>query len=300
MFGKRIVELRTEKNITQAELAKAIGISRSALALYETEKREPSIDTLNKLASHFNVWVDYLSGHSDQRFSPNDAEWRYQPVSNRLGTILCKYREKHNLSEITFSQKLGISMTNYTKLETGKYIPDLALLQTISKITGYDIDYLTGAIDHIAIPSDEKSNINGKEIPVFYIESNYHFKARFEELCLYKQINSLNAEKVLGLTKQNFNDIRFNRMPTLSELLKISYSLGVSTDYLIGRTDTLLSNLSEDELELVSNYRDCTEENYKKNIINRAKDLSIASLNKLPVAADNLDLEKTGTTGTGK
>lgn len=39
MFGKRIVELRKRRGFTQAELAESIGISRSALSLYEIEKR---------------------------------------------------------------------------------------------------------------------------------------------------------------------------------------------------------------------------------------------------------------------
>ena len=74
MFGNRIIELRKEQGITQSELAKKIGISRSALSLYEIEKREPDIDTLNRLASYFNVWVDYLSGHSNQRIPDSALE----------------------------------------------------------------------------------------------------------------------------------------------------------------------------------------------------------------------------------
>lgn len=62
MFGKHIVMLRKEKGMTQTELAKSIGIGRSALALYETEKREPDIDTLIKLAAFFSVSVGYILG----------------------------------------------------------------------------------------------------------------------------------------------------------------------------------------------------------------------------------------------
>lgn len=63
MFGKRIVELRKKQGLTQSELAKVMGISRSALSLYEIEKREPDIETLSKLASLFNVPVDYILGN---------------------------------------------------------------------------------------------------------------------------------------------------------------------------------------------------------------------------------------------
>lgn len=44
MIGKRIAELRKEKGMTQEELAKALNITRSALSLYEIEKRDPDTD----------------------------------------------------------------------------------------------------------------------------------------------------------------------------------------------------------------------------------------------------------------
>lgn len=88
-------------------------------------------------------------------------------------------------------------------------------------------------------------------------------------------------------------------MPTLSELLRISYGLGLSIDYLIGKTDIPNINLTEDEVELLTNYRDCIEP-YKKNIRDRAERLSIESIANSPsVAADELN-SKTGTDNLGK
>lgn len=56
MFGKRIVELRKKLGLTQAELAGTLGISRSALSLYEIEKREPDIETL-KILPHYSMFL---------------------------------------------------------------------------------------------------------------------------------------------------------------------------------------------------------------------------------------------------
>ena len=83
-------------------------------------------------------------------------------------------------------------------------------------------------------------------------------------------------------------------MPTLSELLKISYAFNVSVDYLIGKTDSLIVSLTDDELELLLNYRDC-KDNYKKNLRQRANDLSIASIDHSVAADEPLPLRKTGT-----
>ena len=61
----RIKELRKEHKITQEKLAAILGISRSAIAMYETEKCDLSNDILIACASFFDVSTDYLLGQSD-------------------------------------------------------------------------------------------------------------------------------------------------------------------------------------------------------------------------------------------
>ena len=58
----RFKELRAERKLTLRELAKYIGINYSTIACYETDKREPNIDTLKKLTSFFEVSLDYICG----------------------------------------------------------------------------------------------------------------------------------------------------------------------------------------------------------------------------------------------
>lgn len=291
----RLKELRENRGMKQSELGKLLNVRDSAISKYEAGKIPLTADTIIKLSEIFSVTADYLLGLTDRRNLDEDSEWRYPPVSNRLGNILGDYRRKNNLSEIDFSKKLNISVELYSGIEFGKYAPTFELLKKLAAETKYDIDYLTGATDHTSIPSGETFKFGDQEIPVFYSESDYHFKARFEELCINNSINQSNAQKRLGLRKQDFTDIQYNRMPTLSELLKISYVFGVSLDYLIGKTDTRLSSLSSDELELVLNYRDCLPR-YKENISKRTERLCIESLREQEsesVAADDL-----GDTGT--
>lgn len=67
MFNKRLRELRKEHKLTQEELANKIGVSVSTVAMYESNKRDPSTETLNLLANLFSCTVDYLLGRSLQR-----------------------------------------------------------------------------------------------------------------------------------------------------------------------------------------------------------------------------------------
>lgn len=60
MIGERIQYLREEKNLTQAELAKLLNISKSSLSSYEQNARRPSVDTVIQIAKFFNVTSDYI------------------------------------------------------------------------------------------------------------------------------------------------------------------------------------------------------------------------------------------------
>ncbi len=58
----RIKELRTKKHLTLKELGEQLGMPNSTLSQYETGKREPKLETWQKLANYFNVSVPYLQG----------------------------------------------------------------------------------------------------------------------------------------------------------------------------------------------------------------------------------------------
>lgn len=58
-------QLRTEKNITQKEIADYLGIATNAYQNYEYDKRDMNIKSLTILADYFDVNIDYLIGRSD-------------------------------------------------------------------------------------------------------------------------------------------------------------------------------------------------------------------------------------------
>lgn len=72
-FKDRLRELREEKGLSQEKLAKLLFLSQSAIAYYELGKKFPNHNTLNRLASFFDVSIDYLLGRTDVRngITPN-------------------------------------------------------------------------------------------------------------------------------------------------------------------------------------------------------------------------------------
>lgn len=62
----RLKALRTDKGLSQKEMAEYLGISQPAYANYERQAREADYETLKKLADYFNVTTDYLLGREDK------------------------------------------------------------------------------------------------------------------------------------------------------------------------------------------------------------------------------------------
>lgn len=61
-FKDNLKELRQEKNLGQVELAKAIGVSKGVISLWENGLREPTMRSLIILAKFFNISIDELVG----------------------------------------------------------------------------------------------------------------------------------------------------------------------------------------------------------------------------------------------
>lgn len=64
-FQERLKELRIEKNLSQAQLAKELQVSQRSISSWETGFREPDYSTLCKIAKYFSVTADYLLGMTD-------------------------------------------------------------------------------------------------------------------------------------------------------------------------------------------------------------------------------------------
>ena len=58
--GERIKSLRKANDMTQKEFAELIGVSRSTLAGYETNKIEPSLNVITRMANKFDLSPAYF------------------------------------------------------------------------------------------------------------------------------------------------------------------------------------------------------------------------------------------------
>lgn len=66
-FSYRLNVLLDENNMTQTQLAKKIGTSNVTICRYLTCERIPRLDVVTRIASVFNVSLDYLLGLSNDK-----------------------------------------------------------------------------------------------------------------------------------------------------------------------------------------------------------------------------------------
>jgi len=92
-IGEKIKLARNEKGLTQVELAEKLGISRSAIACYETERRTPDFKDLQNIASMLGVSVEYFAD-----MHPN----------NELTDFILRATALFSNSDITVSDKENI------------------------------------------------------------------------------------------------------------------------------------------------------------------------------------------------
>ena len=106
-YGDRIRFLRSQKGLTQDEMAQLVGKSLSAYKLWESSSNEPSISSLVFMADYFNVSLDFLVGRP--------TEFERNAVSEFENKLLPTQRGEY----ISLLEKIQNSLTyeNLTTLE---------------------------------------------------------------------------------------------------------------------------------------------------------------------------------------
>lgn len=90
MIGDTIKSLRQRKKIYQQELANNLSVSKSAVAMWETNKRTPDADTLIQIADYFDVSVDYLLGKTDIKKEPSEDGDIYKALGLKAPMVASK------------------------------------------------------------------------------------------------------------------------------------------------------------------------------------------------------------------
>lgn len=90
-LGSMLQELRKNKNITQEQVARELGVSVAAVSKWETNNSLPDILTLINLADYFEISLDEMTGRNQvQKKALLLTE--YPDLSQKLKELLEQYR----------------------------------------------------------------------------------------------------------------------------------------------------------------------------------------------------------------
>jgi|GEM_PF-1644021 len=82
MFHLKLKQLRELKKISQYELAKDLNVAQSTIGMWESNKRQPDHEMLIKVASYFDVTIDYLLlGNEPTKQKPIDTQFSSEDIA---------------------------------------------------------------------------------------------------------------------------------------------------------------------------------------------------------------------------
>ena len=90
-FGDKLKKLRTDRKLTQEELAKILFVSRTAVSKWESERGFPNIESLRAISEYFSVTVDeLLSGNELITLAEQERHRKETHIKDRVfGLIDC-------------------------------------------------------------------------------------------------------------------------------------------------------------------------------------------------------------------
>ena len=132
MGTDRIKQLRKQKGLTQKEMAEAVGVGVSTVAMWESGKQTPSFKLLNDLSDLFDKSIDYILGTSDDDRSPklNDAQveqlgtWEIQ---SELIDILRQYLQLDEYGKMNIRSLLNRELVRCQEQGTAERVGGLKI-----------------------------------------------------------------------------------------------------------------------------------------------------------------------------
>lgn len=101
-IGTKIKELREKRGLYQQDLANELHVTKGAVGMWETNKRLPDLETINRIADFFNVSIEWLTGENIEfDITPKELE-----DIAEIKCPICGYNYVH------FSKTMGVNFNN--------------------------------------------------------------------------------------------------------------------------------------------------------------------------------------------
>ena len=136
-FGERICAVRKSVGKNQKEFSAMLDIPQSTLSAYETDRMQPAIFNLVKIAKTFNVSMDWLCGLEKQESNSLDGK--------SIGLRIRALRIERGLTQTEFAKSLGKALRTVQKYESGEIELTIATVNEIAQKFGVSAAFLLGS-----------------------------------------------------------------------------------------------------------------------------------------------------------
>ncbi|ABR30267.1 helix-turn-helix domain-containing protein [Thermosipho melanesiensis] len=143
-LGEKIKQLRLERDISQEQLAKRLGISRESISHYENNRIVPPVHILREIAKIFNVSVNYFfeEEHYDKNVKGESELVDYNIPQNFMGFMVVGSHSRGKLLNNKISKKQkGIPVLRFPNPSEGEPENQLIKVRYIDYLQKKDIDY---------------------------------------------------------------------------------------------------------------------------------------------------------------
>jgi len=182
-IGKKISNLRKEKNLTQVELADRLGVTYQAVSNWERGDSMPDIAKLSDLAEVFEISIDELLGHSKQTVIIQDIledkkvavkDLDEETIEDVLPLVKPDQVEKNvDYSGVTFDQLLSIAPFLNEEILDGivQELIDEIKIRDIVRIAPF---LATETVNQIVLSNYQKEDFNVRDIAGFmpFVDEN--------------------------------------------------------------------------------------------------------------------------------
>lgn len=200
-LGNIIAQLRTQKGLNQRKLAQELGVSNGAVAMWETNKRQPDLDMIKKISAFFDVPVSVLLGTEDFHNQSTDMNNKSKVPSGffffffdeSLKDIFVSQLQKalsnKELSETDFYNLISFDVEKCKSYFKGECEPSLEDLKEISQILDVSVDFLLGN------PKKEQVSAEEETILLYYNQFPTEIMKLLNSFC---SLSEKDRTKVLG------------------------------------------------------------------------------------------------------
>lgn len=136
---EKIKNLREELEITQEEISKVLGCTRTAYSLWEINKNTIPLYYLNKISNVYNINIDYLVDISNEKYITFEKK---EIDKTKLGKKLKEARKSISYTQEKLALKLNTTHSVISAYESGKTTVSTLFIIEIAKMTNKSLNWL--------------------------------------------------------------------------------------------------------------------------------------------------------------